>query len=165
MQSGSRIPDLSPGERQRFWSKVTHAGECWEFQSSQTRGYGRIGLGRRIFLAHRVAFFLATGTNPEGRYVCHHCDNRSCVRPDHLFLGDHASNMDDMNAKGRGRPCGGVWRVGTAHHNAKLTPDAVRRMRALRAEGVAMRELARTFAVSRHTVKHAVTGRTWRHVS
>lgn len=66
-------------------------------------GYGAFQLGRGVgtIAAHRWAWIDANGPIPDGMFVCHQCDNPSCVRPEHLFLGTLADNNRDMFAKGR----------------------------------------------------------------
>lgn len=94
----------------RFWAKVDRSGECWTWTASaHSFGYGRFGIGRRVFTAHRVAWELVNGPVPGGLHVCHRCDNPPCVRPDHLFLGTAKENLRDMIAKGRG---GGQYQPG-----------------------------------------------------
>jgi hypothetical protein len=89
---------------ERFWEKVAKGDGCWEWQAFRLKsGYGWFGGAEGTDLTHRVAWRLERGPIPDGMFVLHHCDNRACVRPDHLFLGDHAANMRDMVAKGRGR--------------------------------------------------------------
>lgn len=88
---------------ERFWAKVRKSDGCWEWTGALNKtGYGWFNAdwdGRGPELAHRVSFRLAHGT--DGYFVCHHCDNRRCVRPEHLYDGTPASNIQDMVARGR----------------------------------------------------------------
>ena len=94
---------------------------CWLWQRHLTHnGYGVVSHQSKNQRAHRVAYMLATGQIPKGLQVCHHCDNRRCINPDHLFLGTQLSNMRDMISKGRK-----VVARGERHHDAKLTDAQV----------------------------------------
>lgn len=94
-----------PTLAERFWAGVEKTDGCWNWVLS-TRNkdveYGcirdREGKSQRT---NRVSWELHFGPIPEGMIVCHKCDNPRCVRPDHLFLGTHKDNHDDMVRKGR----------------------------------------------------------------
>jgi hypothetical protein len=92
----------------RFWAKVTIGPTCWEWTGAMSStGYGRMtrgGRGEGWVRAHRVAWELANGPVPDGLHVLHHCDNRSCVNPEHLFIGTRSDNMRDAMQKGRLKP-------------------------------------------------------------
>lgn len=137
---------------------------CWECIGTRNWcGYGVIGSKatgvRRQLMAHRVSWELANGPVPDGMCVCHSCDNPACVRPDHLFVADHAGNMADKVAKGRQ-----FLAQGEKHGRAKLTDDNVRAIRAAVAEGVAQSELARSHGVSSMTISGIVTRKRWKHL-
>ncbi len=81
-----------------LWQRVAYQPDCWEWIGARTSaGYGLMD-GRYV---HRLAWELTRGPIPKGVLVLHHCDNRVCVRPSHLFLGSYLDNVRDMIAKGR----------------------------------------------------------------
>ena len=87
----------------KFWSLVVKTEDCWLWCAGRFGpGYGSFYVpGSHRYLAHRAAWELTNGPIPPGVWVLHRCDNPSCVRPDHLWLGVHRDNMRDMVRKGR----------------------------------------------------------------
>lgn len=142
---------------ERFWSRVEKTPECWTWTRACYRnGYGAFSIGGRNRLAHRVAWFLTYGEWPD-RMVLHSCDNRRCVRPDHLFLGTAKDNTRDMMQKGRGLALG-------RFPNAKLTEADVVRIKELRGRGQSQGSVARAFGVNAATVREITKGESWVHV-
>lgn len=119
-------------------------------------GYGAAWLDGRVQPANRVAWLLAVGEIPQGLYVLHRCDVRPCVNVAHLFLGDHADNMADMDAKGRRATF-----PGELNPRAKLTAEQVADIRQRARGGEAKRALARAFGVTPTAIRKIVAEKTW----
>jgi len=86
-----------------FASFIHFGPECWEWMGGKSHnGYGNYkGEDRVNWRAHRYAWTMVNGPIPPGMVVCHRCDNRSCVRHDHLFLGTTSDNAIDCVVKKR----------------------------------------------------------------
>lgn len=94
-------------QEENFLSHVSKSEGCWEWTGCiQNNGYGKYtrydSMTKKFAStgAHRMAYKLFVG-DPGDLYVCHRCDNKRCVRPDHLFLGTHSENMVDSIKKKR----------------------------------------------------------------
>lgn len=143
---------------ERLWShvRVAEGDACWEWQGwRNVQGYGKVRVGKRARRAHRVVYEDAYGPIPAGLCVLHRCDNPSCVRPDHLFLGTRVDNGADMARKGR-------QAKGKENGRSKLTMEQVIELRRrYRAGEGSQRALAREFGMSRSATQQALLGQTW----
>lgn len=142
------MDDYTRKSLERFWSKVDLSKvdeefACWEWTATKVHDYGQISWQGRGRYTHRLAYELAYGKYPAELDVCHHCDNRSCCNPNHLFLGTNADNTRDRDQKGRQ-----VSKRGEQHVLHKLTDAQVVEIRQRYARGgISQPALAREFGV------------------
>lgn len=149
--------------KERFWTKVKKGKECWEWTGCfSDTGYGNFYAEGRLHLTHRYSWLLHNGLIPHGLCVLHKCDNRACVRPDHLFLGTKRDNTQDMLFKGRQRNLGIL--KGQQHGEAKLTNEDVMRIRSEVAAGRKQKDLAGELGVSISLISLIVRRKAWTHI-
>lgn len=139
----------------RFWAKVSKTDGCWLWTAAQsTGGYGKFGeysgSSVKTWNAHRLAWVLTSGPIAPGLEVCHRCNVKLCVRPDHLYLAEHRQNSADAARDG-------LYAVGERHPDAKLTNSDVAELRRLYAAGHTTVELGRRFGI--HSVQVSVVAR------
>jgi len=158
------------GVEERFWRNVTKSDGCWIYRNVSTRGYGKLLAHGKHVRANRVAWEMANGAIPEGLLVCHSCDNPSCVRLDHLFLGTNADNAADCAAKGR-HAIGAAAAPknparGERTSTAVLNAAAIKRIRKLYAVGgYSQQAIAYKFGVDQTQVSRIVRRVAWAHIN
>jgi uncharacterized protein (UPF0335 family) len=123
---------------------IDEATGCWLWTGRlAVTGYGMMSIGHsKKAMAHRASFH-AFKDEPllAGKFVCHSCDTRACVNPEHLFQATHRENMADMTRKGR---------------SAGLSPTTIMSIREAYAAGRTQKSIAEDFGVNRSTVSDAI---------
>lgn len=173
-EGANRELDALP-DRFRSRLAVSPTG-CWEWTSPNSlvgRGRGYVSLGGKPMLHHRAVWTLLRGPIPEGAFLCHHCDNPKCANPDHLYVGDHRSNVRDMWERGRhwtqreperARAIGiesgklNTWAKGARNPKAKLTAEQASE---IAASNEKTRILASRFGVNPTTIQRIRRGVAW----
>lgn len=142
-------------------SMIDAVSGCWNWSLFvDKKGYGHFGEPNGgMNRSHRGAFMAVNGPIPSGMCVCHHCDNRRCCNPTHLFLGTNADNVADREAKGRR-----IAPKGSSHGGAKLDESKVAIVRLMLDLGVKQERLASLFDVRRSTISCIGRRLTWTHV-
>ena len=153
----------------RLLKKVKEVNGCWNWKGSIVNGYGWIyftpkkvgGKAHGLFMStHRASWIIFNGVIPDGMMVCHKCDNRLCVNPDHLFIGTAKDNANDMVRKGRANPP-----IGERGGFSKLKERDVVNILKMLELGKLQKDIADKYNVSKITISDIKCCRTWKHIA
>lgn len=153
-----RTQNRSIAQRLEALSMLNEVSGCRLWQGATNKkdnGYGVLNVDGRVRYAHRLAWEEVNGPVPAGSHVCHKCDVRTCINPDHMFLGTHADNMADKVAKGR-------QSKGEEHYASRLTEDDVREIRAAVST---IEKIGERYGVSPQAISGIRCGKKWKHVA
>jgi len=180
---------MNKSDTVKFWSRVNRNGRtpdhmpqlgpCWVWEAGKTTaGYGsmRIEGDTNPHYSHRLSWESSNGSIPDGMKICHSCDNPSCVRPSHLFLGTSLDNSQDALKKGRlhkqAATLRRLWKDrwcitmrGEQHPSHRLTEEKVREIRSTYQRGVfGYKRLVKKFGISFGLAQRIVSGKAWPHL-
>lgn len=151
------VYQMSPKEKFEQKYVISHNG-CWEWKFPRPDGRANTFFYDGVVQsAYRASYQIHNGKIPDGLCVLHRCDNGLCVNPNHLFLGTHKDNTQDMIEKGRQNTARGIQRG----KGAKLSEDAVRDIKSSSLNG---NQLAKKHGVHRRTIYDILDGKTWTHI-
>ena len=130
-------------------------GACWEYSGTiSSYGYGQFYHRGKTIRAHRAVYEIYNGKIPVDLIVCHTCDNRKCINPEHLYAGTYANNYQDAKDRQRINPP-----YGESHHAAQLTKSDVQK---IRNSNLSQRQLAARYGVAQTTISEVKRGLTWK---
>jgi len=151
---------------ERFWEKVDKTEACWNWTGYiSNHGSGAFVIGTKRYLPYRVSWEFINGPIPKGMQVCHKCDNRKCVRPDHLWLGTQKDNVQDMIEKGRQSTFDKTSIRGELCGNSKLNSKQVLEIREHRKNNTLdSKEISKMYNISRTHVYWIWHKKVWNHI-
>jgi len=135
--------------------------DCWNWGGCCTQnGYGQVRIYKKSYLIHRFIYKEIYDIIPSGKCILHHCDNRKCCNPNHLYAGTAQDNTNDMISKGRQ-----YHTIGEENGAAKLTNEQVKQIKILYpAKKYRQTELAQMFNVSPSIIFSIIHGKSWRKI-
>lgn len=148
--------------RREIWNYIHFEpmSGCWLWSGGcGGNGYGYFSSGGKSIRAHRAVYELLVGIIGKGLCLCHKCDNRLCVNPEHMFVGTHSDNMRDMAQKKRAKPP-----KGESASWSKLTEKQVREIRHWASMGVTHQILSEDYGVDRSHISRMCSGKNWSHL-
>lgn len=132
---------------------------CWLWNGKiHNGGYGIMFTNGTSYLTHRLSYTIHKGKIQKGLFVCHTCDVRSCVNPDHLFLGSNEDNVADMVRKNR-------QAKGEHNSKTKLDEHTVRQVMCLYSIGMGSTIISKMFSMSQATIWQIMHGKIWNHIT
>jgi Autographiviridae endonuclease len=145
-------------KRKLIKSKIIIENSCWIWTGQiQCSGYGTMGYRKKKVLSHRLSYLLFNGSIPDGMYVCHKCDNKKCVNPEHLWLGKQMDNLRDMVIKDR-------HVRGERAFFSKLSNKDVLEIRYLFNDLKSFSKISKKFNVGSRCIKNIILRKTWKHI-
>lgn len=141
----------------RIESRVERLPEvgCWIWMGATTNaGYGKISVLGKLQLAHRAAYLAASGEIDDSLMVCHVCDVRSCVNPNHLYQGTQLQNVADSINRMK-------FAFGSKNGQSKLTEENVIEIREMLANGGNILEIAERYKVGHHCIREIKSSKRW----
>ena len=150
-------------EREDIWNRINmRSNNCWIWMGSVSRqrgGYGQFMARGKGYLAHRLVYELCFGNIPDDLVVRHLCNNPLCCRPDHLELGTHQDNTNDMlRAQRQARGS----RQGNAILDEKHIPEIIKLWNSGK---FTQGDIGRMFGVNSRTISRIIVGKGWIHVT
>jgi hypothetical protein len=129
---------------------VTSTG-CWVWTAGTSHDYASMGYQGKVKKVCTLIYelFILDHPVPKGLCVLHKCDNRSCVNPDHLYLGTKADNIRDRMERDRDSFKGGQ----------KISPEEADLIRSMCDQGMCKELLAERFNVTLRTIQRLVSGK------
>lgn len=140
--------------KDRLLKKIIKTKKCWIWIGATSHGYGRIGYKNKTYAAHRVMWEQTYGSIKNGLWVLHKCDNRKCINPDHLFLGDRQDNVDDCVNKRR-------HIFGSNSSLSKLKNTDILRIKSLSDMGIRQHIIAKKFGITQSNVSKIINKKSW----